>query len=95
MEADVTEGLDIDVLAWGARAKARCDALGLPPYSEVEGQLTRRFLTPAHAAALTTLSEWMAAAGMSKPCVKKQGLCHPSGECILAYHYPCFVVSLS
>ena len=41
MEADVTEGLDIDVLAWGARAKARCDALGLPPYSEVEGQLTR------------------------------------------------------
>jgi allantoate deiminase len=65
MEADVTEGLDIDVLAWGARAKARCDALGLPPYSEVEGQLTRRFLTPAHAAALTTLSEWMADAGMS------------------------------
>ena len=65
MEADVTEGLDIDVLAWGARAKARCDARGRPPYSEVEGQLTRRFLTPAHAAALTTLSEWMADAGMS------------------------------
>lgn len=65
MEADVTEGLDIGVLALGARAKARCDALGLPPYSEVEGQLTRRFLTPAHAAALNTLSAWMAAAGMS------------------------------
>jgi allantoate deiminase len=65
MEADVTEGLDIGVLACGARAKARCDALGLPPYSEVEGQLTRRFLTPAHAAALTALSGWMDAAGMS------------------------------
>ncbi len=49
----------------GARAKARCDALGLLPYSEVEGQLTRRFLTPAHAAALVALADWMQAAGMS------------------------------
>ncbi|WP_297514679.1 allantoate amidohydrolase [uncultured Caulobacter sp.] len=53
-------GVDI-----GARAKARCDLLGLPPYSEVEGQLTRRFLTPAHDAALTALAGWMREAGMS------------------------------
>lgn len=65
MEADVTEGFDIAAQPWGARAKARCDLLGLPPYSEVEGQLTRRFLTPAHAAALDALTRWMAEAGMS------------------------------
>lgn len=59
-KADLTGGFDI-----GARAKARCDLLGASPYSEVEGQLTRRFLTPAHAAALTTLETWMAEAGMS------------------------------
>jgi len=60
MEADVTVGFDI-----GARAKARCDLLGVAPYSEVEGQLTRRFLTPAHEAALGALSGWMLEAGMS------------------------------
>ena len=49
----------------GARAKARCDLLGAPPYSEVESQLTRRFLTPAHAAALDTLSLWITSAGMT------------------------------
>lgn len=49
----------------GARAKARCDLLGAAPYSEVEGQLTRRFLTPAHEAALSALARWMAEAGMS------------------------------
>lgn len=64
MEANVTDGVDIDGLAWGARAKARCDRLGAPPYSEVDGQLTRRFLTSAHAAALDLLSDWMARAGM-------------------------------
>ncbi|WP_436792187.1 allantoate amidohydrolase [Caulobacter sp. RL271] len=61
----MTEGFDIAAQPWGARAKARCDLLGLPPYSEVEGQLTRRFLTPAHAAALDALTRWMAEAGMS------------------------------
>jgi allantoate deiminase len=49
----------------GIRAKARCDLLRVAPYSEVEGQLTRRFLTPAHEAALTALSGWMLEAGMS------------------------------
>jgi len=56
----VAEAFDI-----GARAKTRCDLLGLAPYSEAEGQLTRRFLTPAHEAALTALSGWMLEAGMS------------------------------
>lgn len=56
----MTEALDI-----GARAKTRCDQLGAPPYSEVEGQLTRRFLTPAHEAALAALTRWMTEAGMS------------------------------
>ncbi len=49
----------------GARAKARCDLLGVSPYSEVDGQLTRRFLTPAHDAALQTLALWITSAGMS------------------------------
>jgi len=49
----------------GARARARCDLMGQVPYSEVEGQLVRRFLTPAHRAALDTLALWMRDAGMS------------------------------
>jgi len=49
----------------GVRARARCDLLGAPPYSEVDGQLTRRFLTPAHKAALDSLSLWMTSAGMT------------------------------
>lgn len=49
----------------GGRAKARCDLLGVPPYSEVDGQLTRRFLSPAHGAALDTLSLWITQAGMT------------------------------
>jgi allantoate deiminase len=49
----------------GARALARCDLMGAVPYSEVEGQLVRRFLTPAHRAALDTLTQWMTEAGMS------------------------------
>ena len=48
----------------GTRAKSRCDLLGVTPYSEVDGQLTRRFLTPAHNAALETLTLWMTSAGM-------------------------------
>ncbi len=49
----------------GARAMARCDLMGIGPYSEMEGQLVRRFLTPAHHAALETLTSWMREAGMS------------------------------
>jgi len=49
----------------GARAMARCDLMGAVPYSEVEGQLVRRFLTDAHRAALDTLTDWMIQAGMN------------------------------
>jgi allantoate deiminase len=49
----------------GARAKARCDLLGVSPYSEADGQLTRRFLTPAHEAALQALALWITSAGMT------------------------------
>jgi allantoate deiminase len=49
----------------GARAMARCDLLGVPPYSEAADQLTRPFLTPSHRAALDALGDWMREAGMS------------------------------
>ena len=65
MEANLSDRVDTGDLAWGARAKARCDLLGAAPYSEIEGQLTRRFLTPAHGAALDALEGWMATAGMA------------------------------
>ncbi|MBW8743591.1 MAG: allantoate amidohydrolase [Sphingomonas sp.] len=48
----------------GARAVARCDALGVAPYSDAADMLIRAYLTPAHAAALERLSEWMHEAGM-------------------------------
>jgi allantoate deiminase len=60
IESKVAETVDI-----GTRAKARCDLLGVAPYSEVEGQLTRRFLTPAYEAALIAVTGWMTEAGMS------------------------------
>jgi allantoate deiminase len=49
----------------GARAAARCDRLGLEPYSERADQLVRRYLTPAHGAALGVIGDWMTRAGMS------------------------------
>jgi allantoate deiminase len=49
----------------GHRAVARCDELGVAPYSDTPDMLFRAYLTPAHAAALERLSDWMAEAGMS------------------------------
>jgi allantoate deiminase len=49
----------------GARAVARCDELGVAPYSDAEGMLFRAYLTPAHSAALEKVAEWMRGAGMS------------------------------
>jgi len=49
----------------GVRAVARCDLMGIPPYSERDDQLVRPFLTASHAAALKTLAEWMGEAGMT------------------------------
>jgi len=52
-------------LPGGARAVARCDALGMAPYSDSADGLTRTYLSPAHAAALEALAGWMAEAGMA------------------------------
>ena len=48
----------------GARAVARCDMLGVPPFSDMEGGLYRGYLTPAHRAAIDRVGAWMAEAGM-------------------------------
>jgi len=51
--------------ASGTRAVARCDELGIAPYSDLPDALYRAFLTPAHAAALNKMAEWMREAGMA------------------------------
>ncbi|NJB78678.1 allantoate amidohydrolase [Xanthomonas arboricola] len=48
----------------GARAVDRCDALGVPPYSDTPGGLFRAWLSPAHRAAVAQVGEWMRQAGM-------------------------------
>ncbi len=48
----------------GARAVARCDALGVAPYSDLPDSLYRGYLTPAHRAALDRVGAWMVEAGM-------------------------------
>lgn len=53
------------VSASGARAVARCDDLGIAPYSETPDGLYRPFLSTAHAAALRRITSWMQEAGMS------------------------------
>ena len=49
----------------GARAVARCDVLGVAPYTDMAGGLFRAYLAPAHLAALSALAGWMEAAGMA------------------------------
>lgn len=53
------------MVSGGARAVARCDALGAAPFSDMEGGLYRGYLTPAHRAAIEKLSGWMQEAGMT------------------------------
>ena len=48
----------------GARAVARCDALGVAPYSDMADGLFRGYLTAAYDAAQTALTAWMTDAGM-------------------------------
>nr|WP_316689953.1 allantoate amidohydrolase [Xanthomonas dyei] len=48
----------------GARAVARCDALGVAPYSDTPQGLFRAWLSPAHRAAIAQVSTWMRQAGM-------------------------------
>ena len=49
----------------GARAVARCDALGVPPYSDTDGGLFRAYLTPGFAHTQEAVGAWMVEAGMS------------------------------
>jgi allantoate deiminase len=49
----------------GARAVARCDLLGVAPYSAEPDMLFRAYLTPAHAAAQEAIAGWMIEAGMT------------------------------
>lgn len=44
---------------------ARCDALGVAPYSDMAGGLYRAYLTPAYGHAQVALAGWMEEAGMS------------------------------
>ncbi|TQU16718.1 Zn-dependent hydrolase, partial [Xanthomonas perforans] len=48
----------------GARAVARCDALGVAPYSDSDTGLFRGWLGPAHRATVEQVGTWMRAAGM-------------------------------
>lgn len=48
----------------GARAVARCDALGVAPFSDMAGGLFRAYLSPAYHAAQEALAGWMEQAGM-------------------------------
>lgn len=49
----------------GARAVARCEMLGVAPYSDMADGLYRGYLTPAYRAAQAALADWMAQAGMT------------------------------
>lgn len=49
----------------GARAIARCDALGAAPCSDSETGLYRAWLSPAHRAAQDAIADWMCQAGMA------------------------------
>lgn len=53
------------MVAGGTRAAARCDALGLPPFSDSAEGLTRTYLSPAYFAAHEQVAAWMAEAGMT------------------------------
>ena len=53
------------MVSGGARAIARCDALGIAPYSDLPDQLFRAYLTPAHAEAVKAIAGWMSEAGMT------------------------------
>ncbi len=55
----------MDIQAGGARARARCDELGVAPYSDQSDGLFRPYLGPAHRATLGRLAQWMDEAGMS------------------------------
>jgi allantoate deiminase len=54
-----------DRVSGGERAVARCDTLGVAPFSDSAAGLYRGYLTPAHRHAVDQVAQWMAEAGMS------------------------------
>lgn len=52
------------MVSGGARAVARCDALGIAPYSDIADGLYRGYLTPAYAKTQRLVAAWMTEAGM-------------------------------
>lgn len=51
--------------ASGLRAVARCDDLGVAPYSDADDHLFRPYLGAGHAATLDRIAAWMTEAGMT------------------------------
>ena len=62
-------------LRFGTPLMARLDALAT--FTEVPGQLTRRYLTPAHIAAMRQVQAWMEEAGMQ---VRVDAVCNVVGR---------------
>ena len=62
-------------LRFGPALMARLDALAA--FTEVPGQLTRRYLTPAHVAAMGQVRAWMEEAGMQ---VRVDAVCNVIGR---------------
>jgi hypothetical protein len=54
-----------NAVSGGGRAVARCDFLGVAPYSDTDDGLYRSYLSPAYLQAQTALRDWMVDAGMS------------------------------
>ena len=53
------------MVSMGERAVARCDALGMPPFSDTDDGLFRAYLTPAFARTQEQVGAWMVEAGMA------------------------------
>jgi allantoate deiminase len=53
------------MVSGGARAVARCDELGIAPFSDSADGLYRGFLSPSYVAAQAMVARWMGEAGMT------------------------------
>ncbi|MFT4246693.1 MAG: allantoate amidohydrolase [Pseudomonas sp.] len=63
--APLPASVPVSTASAGARAVARCDLLGIAPYSDSADGLYRAWLTPAHRAAQQVVAGWMREAGMN------------------------------
>lgn len=63
--SDCSDGAGVSVSASGGqRVVARCDGLGVAPFSEEKDQLFRPYLSDAYRATSAQIASWMQAAGM-------------------------------